>query len=154
MGEPSSQPYLGNVGDVSRFVWNFLADKTAIPSKNMSSTCPKGCSGNGEMCVKVETDGKGVCVISTTRYVPAYSTRLKYEYETWEVLPHNSSDTMEEADPVWTESNWDRIRLRVYTVQDSGFDLLVLLLGITVTVLSYIVIVISKAFITKALKRD
>lgn len=61
---------------------------------------------------------------------------------------------MEEADPVWTESNWDRIRLRVYTVQDSGFDLLVLLLGITVTVLSYIVIVISKAFITKALKRD
>ncbi|XP_049379425.1 nicastrin [Solanum stenotomum] len=154
LGEPSSQPYLGNVGDVSRFVWNFLADKTAIPSKNMSSTCPKGCSGNGEMCVKAETDGKGVCVISTTRYVPAYSTRLKYESEMWEVLPHNSSDTMGEADPVWTESNWDTIRLRVYTVQDTGFDLLVLLLGITVTVMSYIIIVISKAFITKALKRD
>ncbi|XP_055828561.1 nicastrin isoform X2 [Solanum dulcamara] len=154
LGEPSSQPYLGNVGDVSRFVWNFLADKTAVPSKNMSSACPKGCSGNGEMCVKAETDGKGVCVISTTRYVPAYSTRLKYKSETWEVLPHNSSDTMGEADPVWTESNWNMIRLRVYTVQDTKFDQLILLLGITVTVLSYIIIVISKAFITKALKRD
>ncbi|PHT31155.1 Nicastrin [Capsicum baccatum] len=127
LGEPSSQPYLGNVGDVSRFVWNFLADKTAIPSKNVSSACPKGCSGNGEMCVKAETDGKGVCVISTTRYVPAYSTRLKYDTDTWEVLPHNSSDTMGEADPVWTESNWDTIRLRVYTVQDSRYDHLILL---------------------------
>ncbi|CAN4126880.1 unnamed protein product [Withania somnifera] len=154
LGEPSSQPYPGNVGDVSRFVWNFLADKTAISPKNMSSACPKGCSSDGEMCVKTETDGKGVCVISTTRYVPAYSTRLKYESDTWEVLPHNSSDAMGTADPVWTESNWDTIRLRVYTVQDTRFDQLILLLGITVTVLSYIVIVISKAFITKSLKRD
>ncbi|XP_060183830.1 nicastrin isoform X2 [Lycium barbarum] len=154
LGEPSSQPYPGNVGDVPRFLWNFLADKTAIPSKNTSSACPKGCSGNGEMCVKAETDGKGVCVISSTRYVPAYSTRLKYESETWEVLPHNSSDTMGAADPVWTESNWDTIRLRVYTVQDTRFDSWILLLGVTVTVLSYIIIVISKAFITKALKRD
>ncbi|KAJ8551714.1 hypothetical protein K7X08_021729 [Anisodus acutangulus] len=154
LGEPSSQPYPGNVGDVPRFVWNFLADKTAIPSKNTSSACPKGCCGNGEIGVKAETDGKGVCVISTTRYVPAYSTRLKYESDTWEVLPHNSSDTMGAADPVWTESNWDTIRLRVYTVQDTRFDSWILLLGITVTVLSYIIIVISKAFITKALKRD
>ncbi|XP_059307232.1 nicastrin isoform X2 [Lycium ferocissimum] len=154
LGEPSSQPYPGNVGDVPRFLWNFLADKTAIPLKNTSSACPKGCSGNGEMCVKAETDGKGVCVISSTRYVPAYSTRLKYESETWEVLPHNSSDTMGAADPVWTESNWDTIRLRVYTVQDTRFDSWILLLGATVTVLSYIIIVISKAFITKALKRD
>lgn len=61
---------------------------------------------------------------------------------------------MGEADPVWTESNWDMLRLRVYTVQDTKFDQLILLLGITVTVLSYIIIVISKAFITKALKRD
>ncbi|XP_019223514.1 PREDICTED: nicastrin isoform X2 [Nicotiana attenuata] len=154
LGEPSSQPYPGNVGDVPRFVWNFLADKTAIPSKNLSSTCPKGCSGNGEMCVKAETDGKGVCVISTTRYIPAYSTRLKYESDTWEVLPHNSSDIMGEADPVWTESNWETIKLRVYTVQDTRFDTWILLLGIAVTVLSYIITVMAKAFITKALKRD
>lgn len=92
--------------------------------------------------------------IKCNRYVPAYSTRLKYESETWEVLPHNSSDAMGEADPVWTESNWNTITLRVYTVQDTKFDQLVLLLGITVTVLSYLIIVISKAFITKALKRD
>lgn len=65
--EPSSTPYLGSVVDVSRFLWNFLADRTSIPRENSSSTCSKGCN-NGEVCVRAETDGKGVCVISTTRY--------------------------------------------------------------------------------------
>lgn len=72
VGEPSSNPYIGYVNDVPRFVWNFLADKTSIPSKNVSSACPKDCSDAGELCVRAETDGKGVCVISTTRY-PAFS---------------------------------------------------------------------------------
>lgn len=61
---------------------------------------------------------------------------------------------MGEADPVWTESNWETIKLRVYTVQDTRFDTWILLLGIAVTVLSYIITVMAKAFITKALKRD
>lgn len=67
LGEPSFDPYPGYVLDVPRFVWNFLADKTASPSKNISSSCPKDCSGTGEVCVRVETDGKGACVFSTTR---------------------------------------------------------------------------------------
>lgn len=66
--EPSSTPYLGYIGDVPRFVWNFLADKTSFPSKNDSSACPKDCRNTGESCIRAETDGKGVCVISTTRY--------------------------------------------------------------------------------------
>lgn len=86
--------------------------------------------------------------------MPAYSTRLKYESETWKLLPHNSSDVMGAVDPVWTESNWDVIKLRVYNVQDSSYDNLILLLGIGVTVLSYLAIGIAKAFIRKALKRD
>ncbi|KAI5648110.1 hypothetical protein M9H77_34115 [Catharanthus roseus] len=154
LGEPTSSPYLGYVGDVSRFVWNFLADKTSIPSRNVSATCPKECSGSGELCIRAETDSKGICVTSSTRYVPAYSTRLKYESETWKLLPHNSADVMGAVDPVWTESNWDVIKLRVYNVQDSSYDNLILLLGIGVTVLSYLAIGIAKAFIRKALKRD
>lgn len=67
-GEPSSSPYPGYVGDVSRFLWNFLADKTSVPSENRSATCPKDCNGAGELCIRVETDGNGVCVISSTRY--------------------------------------------------------------------------------------
>lgn len=88
------------------------------------------------------------------RYFPAYSTRLKYESGNWKVLPYNSSDIMGEADPVWTESNWNTIGLRVYTMQDAAYDRLILLLGIVVTVAAYLLIVITRAFITKALKRD
>lgn len=154
LGEPSSNPYLGYVGDVPRFVWNFLAEKTSIPSKNVSAACPKYCSNAGELCVRAETEGKGVCVISTTRYVPAYSTRLKFESETWMVLPSNASDPMGLADPVWSESNWASIQLRVYSVQDSSYDHLILLVGIVVTVLAYLAVVTTRSFITKALKRD
>lgn len=57
-------------------------------------------------------------------------------------------------DPVWTESNWDTIDVRVYEVQDATYDKLILFGGIALTLLTYIVIVISRAFITKALKRD
>nr|XP_023922051.1 nicastrin-like [Quercus suber] len=153
LDEPSSTPYLGYVDDVSRFLWNFLADRTSIPRENSSSTCSKGCN-NGEVCVRAETEGKGVCVISTTRYVPAYSTRLKFDSEAWIVLPPNSSDPMGMVDPVWTESNWNAIGLRVYTVQNGAYDNLVLLGGIAVTVLAYLAIVITRAFITKSLKRD
>lgn len=67
IGEPSSTPYLEYVNDISRFIWNFLADRTSIPTKNASSHCPHDCSNKGEMCIKAETNGKGVCVISTTR---------------------------------------------------------------------------------------
>ncbi|CAA0814554.1 Nicastrin [Striga hermonthica] len=156
LGKPSSTPYPSYVGDVSRFVWNFLADKTSIPSKNVSSSCPKDCHDVDELCIREEADGKGVCVISTTRYVPAYSTRLKYDesVESWTVLPINSSDTMGTEDPIWTESNWDTINLRLYTVQTSTYDNLILLLGIIITFLSYLVIAIGRTVIRKALKQD
>lgn len=67
LGEPSSAPYPPYAGDISRFVWNFLADKTSIPSQNLSSTCAKGCNLDGELCIRREVDEKGACVISTTR---------------------------------------------------------------------------------------
>lgn len=68
MGAPSTARYPPYAGDISRFVWNFLADKTALPSKNESSSCPKHCNGDRELCIRQDTDEKGVCVISTTRY--------------------------------------------------------------------------------------
>ncbi|KAL6959619.1 hypothetical protein U1Q18_039773, partial [Sarracenia purpurea var. burkii] len=152
LGEPSSRPYPGYVGDVPRFLWNFLAEKTSIPSAG--SVCPNNCSNTNQLCIRSETNGKGVCVVSTTRYVPAYSTRLKFESESWKVLAPNSSDPMGMVDPVWTESNWDVIGLRVYTKQDAAYDNLLLLAGLSVTILTYITIVIIRAFINKALKQD
>ncbi|RDY12658.1 Nicastrin, partial [Mucuna pruriens] len=154
MDEPSSTPYTGYINDVPRFIWNFLADRTSIPRENNSSGCQQGCNGSDEVCIKAETDGKGVCVLSTTRYVPAYSTRLKFESGVWNVLPPNSNDKMGVMDPVWTESNWNSIGMRVYTVQNAAYDRLVLFGGITLTIFAYLAIAITRAFVSKATKRD
>lgn len=154
-GEPSSNPYLGSVGDVSRFLWNFLAEKTSVQKGNTTSVCSKGsCSRTDQVCIKAESNKEGTCVVSTTRYVPAYSTRLKYADGAWTILPQNTSDSMGMVDPVWTESNWNTIGLQVYTVQHSAYDNAVLVAGITVTTLAYIGIMVAKSFITKALKQD
>lgn len=67
IGEPSTSRFPPYAGDISRFVWNFLAEKTSLPSKNASSSCPKHCNGDGELCIRQEAVEKGVCVVSTTR---------------------------------------------------------------------------------------
>ena len=88
------------------------------------------------------------------RYIPTYSTRLEYESGSWKLLPPNSSDPMGVVDPVWTESNWDVIGLRVYTMQDTTYDRLILLAGLGITGFSYFAIEVTKAIIAKSLKRD
>lgn len=152
--DPSSPPYRGYSSDISRFIWNFLAEKTATKMVNTSLNCQQGCSDQREVCIRAETDQKGFCVRSTTRYVPAFSTRLQFESGSWKLLPPNYSDPMSMADPVWTESNWDVIGLRVYTLQDSAYDRLILLAGLGITGFSYLAIEIFKAIVTKTLKRD
>ncbi|KAG2406376.1 Nicastrin Precursor [Vigna angularis] len=154
LDEPSSTPYTGYINDVPRFIWNFLADRTSIPRETNSSGCQHGCNDRDEVCIKAETDGKGVCVLSTTRYVPAYSTRLKFESGVWNVLPPNSSEKMGVVDPVWTESNWNSIGMRVYTVQNTAYDRLVLFGGITLTIISYLAIATARTLFSKAMKRD
>lgn len=70
------------------------------------------------------------------------------------MLPENSSDSMGVADPVWSESNWASIQLRVFLVQDPSYDYIILFVGIGLTVLSYIAIVVARSIIAKSLKRD
>ncbi|CAL0301415.1 unnamed protein product [Lupinus luteus] len=153
--EPSSTPYSGYINDVPRFIWNFLADRTSISREhNGSSNCQNGCNGRDEVCIKAEIDGKGACVLSTTRYVPAYSTRLKFESGVWTVLPANSSDSMGAVDPVWTESNWNSISMRIYTIQVAAYDRLVLFVGVILTVLAYLAVTVTRALAIKAMKRD
>ncbi|XP_074286610.1 nicastrin [Silene latifolia] len=154
MGDPSSPPYPGYSSDISRFIWNFLADRTSLKMENTSLNCQQNCSSTDQVCIKSETDQKGVCVRSTTRYVPAYSTRLHYDSGSWKVLPPNSSDPMGVVDPVWTESNWDTISLRVYTVQNATYNRCILLAGLGITGFSYVAIEITKAIVAKTLKRD
>ncbi|KAB2612342.1 nicastrin [Pyrus ussuriensis x Pyrus communis] len=138
LDEPSSTPYLGYVGDISRFVWNFLAERTSIPKENASYVLKIAV-----MTVKYALDrnrGKGCMRCLHNQYVPAYSTRLKFESGTWTLLPPSNSNPWG-CYAVWTESNWDVIGLRVYTTQKFSFDHL-------------LAVVIFKACLTKALKRD
>lgn len=99
---------------------------------------------------------KNICFTIYLRYVPAYSTRLKYESDTgmWKILPSNSSDTMDAEDPVWTESNWDTINIRTYKVQTNASDSVILLLGVVVMLLAYVLILMARTIIRKALKED
>uniref|UniRef100_A0A453PIN3 Nicastrin n=1 Tax=Aegilops tauschii subsp. strangulata TaxID=200361 RepID=A0A453PIN3_AEGTS len=150
---PSSTQFPSYADDTSRFIWNFLADRTSTLASNVSS-CTVKCNNESEVCVGGEVEGGGRCVVSTTRYVPAYSTRLKFEDNAWHVLPANSSDPMGAADPVWTESYWNTISLRVYAVQSTTSDRLILLAGLAVTAASYLGVVVGRAYISKITKRD
>jgi len=94
------------------------------------------------------------CNTSLPRYVPAYSTRVKFEDNAWHVLPANSSDPMGAADPVWTESYWNTIGLRVYAVQDSAYDWLILLAGLVITAASYCAVHFGRTYISKVVKHD
>lgn len=93
-------------------------------------------------------------MVRSFRYVPAYSTRLKFEDGSWQVLPANASDPMGAVDPVWTESFWNTIGLRVYTVQSSAYDRLVLVAGVTLTVCAYAAAITTRTYLSKVLKRD
>uniref|UniRef100_A0A0E0K513 Nicastrin n=1 Tax=Oryza punctata TaxID=4537 RepID=A0A0E0K513_ORYPU len=150
---PAGTQFPSYADDISRFIWNFLADRTSSLAGN-SSSCTGQCHGEGEICVGAEVEGGGRCVVSTTRYVPAYSTRLKFEDNLWHILPVNSSDPFSAADPVWTESFWNTIGLRVYAVQATSYDWLVLLIGIIITAASYFAVIVGRSYISKIIKRD
>ncbi|CAN6478979.1 unnamed protein product [Victoria cruziana] len=152
LGSPAALPSLENVGDTSRFIWNFLAERTSIRKASSNSSCSQVCTSPSEVCVAAET-GKGVCVTSTTRYIPAYSTRLKFE-EGWRLVAANAEDPLGEVDPVWTESFWSNIGLRAYKVQSRTYDQLILWVGIALTIASYVAIFAAKAALRKSLKRD
>lgn len=153
LDDPSGTQFPLYADDTSRFIWNFLADRTSTLAGNNSS-CTGKCGDEGEICVRAEVEGGGRCVLSTTRYVPAYSTRVKFEDNAWRVLPANSSDPMGVVDPVWTESYWNTIGLRVYAVQDATYDWLILLAGLTITAASYCAVYFGKTYILKVVKRD
>ncbi|KAF2602905.1 hypothetical protein F2Q70_00026960 [Brassica cretica] len=147
-GEPSSKPYLGSAVTFLDSYGTFWLKKTSVQKGNATSACSKGsCSRTDQVCIKAESRKEGTCVVSTTRYVPAYSTRLKYNDGAWTILPQNTSDSIGMVDPIWTERNRNSIGVQVYTVQHSAYDNAVLVAGITVTTLAYIGIMVAKSYV-------
>lgn len=88
------------------------------------------------------------------RYVPAYSPRLRYDAYGWKLIPAAPGDIMSEADPVWTESYWRFLTVRVFLEESSRHDAIVLAWGFAVTVGSYLVLMTGKGVLYKRLKRD
>lgn len=158
LGDPSTQPVLGNIDDTARFVWNFLANRTASAvsdpyNTGVASECSTDCPESEQVCVGSTVEHKGTCVVSTTRYVPAYSTRLQYGSTGWLVVPAASGDKMGEVDPIFTESYWKSLEVKVYTTENSFFDCLILAFGVAITVGSFFTILSVKALLRKRLKR-
>jgi nicastrin len=84
IGSPSPTPYVGNIDDTARFIWNFLASRTGIlkggldessgrekgsASSPKSEECTTGCTKEDEVCVASTGQRKGYCLQSTTRLV-------------------------------------------------------------------------------------
>jgi nicastrin len=74
---PSSTQFPSYADDTSRFIWNFLADRTGTLAGNTSS-CTGKCSDESEMCVAAEVEGGGRCVVSTTRYI-SFMVHIPYK---------------------------------------------------------------------------
>ncbi|XP_024531033.1 nicastrin [Selaginella moellendorffii] len=148
-GAPSPTPSDDLLDDTTRFIWNFLADRTR---RLDAGECSKDCKGQDQVCVGATGQGRGSCVVSTTRYVPAYSTRLRYKSGNWELLPVGSGDFMDSIDPVWTESFWKSLTLRVYQQERPSLNGMLLLAGCSVTVASAVSILATRALFRKRLK--
>lgn len=156
LGDPTEPPALEYIQDTTRFVWNFLANRTA---RFMNATdtsaimeCTTGCADSEQVCVGSTAEHKGVCVHSTTRYVPAYSTRLQYGASGWRVIPAMSGDIMGNADPVYTESFWKVLGVRVFLKESSTFEAWILIMGMALTAVSFVIILSAKSAFRKRLK--
>jgi nicastrin len=85
------------------------------------------------------------------RYVPAYSTRLKWE-DGWQLLPLPAG-TDSDPDPVYTESFWNQLRLRTYMAESSQFENRVLIAGLVVSGFAYLLQVGAKRVFEHRLKQ-
>lgn len=191
---PSDVPSPETVEDTSRFVWNFLADRTGESSDSGQSekefeaenlegkntgdfgeeewrkererraevgteekdnlvasgkNCTEICEVEGEVCVGSKGDSVGKCIFSTTRYVPAYSTRLEYVENFWKIL--SPSSVLEEIDPIWTESFWQKLSVRSFLQDSSKMDTFLFGTGVIMTATSIVVIGVTKTLFRKRL---
>ncbi|KAJ7533501.1 hypothetical protein O6H91_13G052200 [Diphasiastrum complanatum] len=163
LGRPSSSPMLENVDDTSRFIWNFLADRTDLQkisrkrsdvgNKSTIEKCSQTCRTPNTVCVGSTVDHQGTCKYSTVRYVPAYSPRLQYKSSGWRLLPLQTGIYMDDVDPVWTESFWKTTGARVYLQESSSYDEVILIGGSGITICSIVAIISARAVFRKRIKR-
>ncbi|KAK9823947.1 hypothetical protein WJX72_006597 [[Myrmecia] bisecta] len=171
----SQDPNPNIKSNIERFVWNFLALRTSSgPAKNADGSAD-GCDPYehaceaGAVCLAYHPDRKrspdnGRCIRSTACYVPSYSTRLNCS-------GCNGEDTLAEflwqftdaaadweaqygwpADPVWTESLWARVALRMYQRDTDSVARALVGIGLGVTGLSIVAVLAARGVYEKHLK--
>ncbi|GBG78272.1 hypothetical protein CBR_g26303 [Chara braunii] len=165
---PYPTPHPANIDDTARLVWNFMASRTDLealktrevgPGSLDNDSTPIRCSLNcsvkpGQVCVGSRANEKGVCMTSTTTYVPAYSTRLSVDkYGVWSVLPiQGDSPVLDLVDPVFTESYWRTLTVRAFKQDSASFESGMLTLGSLMTASSLAVAFGTRLLFAKRLK--
>ncbi|KAG0269707.1 hypothetical protein BGZ95_001960 [Linnemannia exigua] len=131
------------------FVWSFLANMTSVKSTTSPSQRVTGCSSQSAtvQCGPKEYCVGDQCVVSLTRYHDAFGVGIG--------MNANGQYYIKDASkPVWTESTWDPIGLRMFDVTSPGSQVAELMTGIVLTIVSSCVIWYSRRFLKKTLKED
>ncbi|CAL8470795.1 g10337 [Coccomyxa elongata] len=176
LGQDSQDPSLALKKDVERFLWNFLASRTASGPVGGSSGKQGGCDfssrrcAEGAVCVGYRaliggSAGRGRCLLSTARYVPSYSTRFgckdceKGELFQWALSNRSiewEATTAWPPDPMWTESNWPPggvPQYRLYQREAEGAENRLLMGGVIVLLLSAAATTVAQAVYAQRLKQ-
>ncbi|KAF9941116.1 hypothetical protein BGZ67_005770 [Mortierella alpina] len=137
-----SQPY-------PIFVWNFLANMTRHKAFNSTAPPVVGCSSKPGLvnCASNEYCVGDQCVLSLTRYHDSYGTGLAMGEEGGYYIKDASK-------PVWVESTWNDIGLRLFDVTSPGAQKAELATGIVLTLVSAGVVWYARKYVAKTLKVD
>ncbi|KAG0210356.1 hypothetical protein BGX28_009408 [Mortierella sp. GBA30] len=137
-----SQPY-------PIFAWSFLANMTSYKSANPTTPRVTGCSTRSAVvqCAPTEYCVGDQCVLSLTRYHDAFGVGLAMSEDGGYYIKDASK-------PVWTESTWDPIGLRLFDVTSPGSQNAELATGIVLTLISAGAVVYATKYLTKTLKVD
>ncbi|KAF9186718.1 hypothetical protein BGZ51_001800 [Haplosporangium sp. Z 767] len=137
-----SQPY-------PIFAWSFLANMTS--AKNISAPTPRvtGCSSKPTVvkCQPTEYCVGDQCMVSLTRYHDAIGAGISRAED-------NSYYILDASKPVWTESTWDPVGLRLFDVISPAAQYVELAVGIVLTLVSIGAVWYSRRFLRKTLKED
>jgi len=112
-----------------KFIHDWVYNKT---SNNKTSTCESDADCQNGMCLKKK------CRYSPTSYYDALSLGIKYNTDTemWDIV--NASY------PIWTESNWLPLVLRLFQVGNPVTDYYVFGAAVIEVIITIIVVIVSK----------
>ncbi|KAJ3324440.1 hypothetical protein HDV06_006851 [Boothiomyces sp. JEL0866] len=104
------------------FIHNMM---TNITAQNVKGNCTKisDCSGN-QICFL------GNCLEAMTRYHDAYGAGLEFNYHS------NQYEVVSTANGTWTETTWDTTQIRVFKIISPTVQIIQLVVGILLTVLT------------------